>query len=422
MGRADEGHAEAAIARVSARSLAYSKKAPLDFLNSTVVCGAHCSHLALEFQVMTQNEKRTFDYIIYTRTPWNEIPRSRHQLTEELAKHYRCLFIESNTVSLIPSSRINQINDNLSVLQIGWPVHYKMRYRIPLLSNLYNRMLLREIKKRCTIDTSVCVTFDHTSFLFNKAFKKSIYYATDDHTRSGAKKWNFFLNGQWALEKKLLDQCGLAMVSATDLLEKFKPWSSKLMLLPLAGPKLNETPTAIQVRSKPRVAFLAAFNHQRVPIELVKFFGHQSGYELICIGPVKPEFKEASIGFDSITFTGALTGAALYEMLRSCDIGIAPYRIDTVNSGVTPSKVWQYLACGLPVVATQLPSMAGLDVPNNLIAFSKTNEDFAALVEQELKSDSDTKRMERYAWSQQQTWEARIHTFVETCRKRNLLP
>jgi glycosyltransferase involved in cell wall biosynthesis len=371
---------------------------------------------------MPQAEKPAFDYIIYTRTPWNEIPRSRHQFTTELAKRYRCLFIESNTISLQPSVSIEKIDNGLSVLHVCWWFHYKLRYRIPMLSNLYNRWLFKQIEKNYEIGKSVCVTFDHTSIEFNNAFEKSIYYATDDHTRAGAKKWNFFLKGQWSMEKKLLEQCRLVMVSAADLAQKFHPWKSKLITLPLAGPKLHDPPAEKIERSKPRVAFLAAFNHQRVPLDLVKSIGHSSGLQLICIGPVKPEFKQAVQACDSIEFTGPLTGEALYTMLRSCDAGIAPYRIDTVNSGVTPSKLWQYLACGLPAVATHLPSMLGLDVPSHLIAFSATNADFVELLKHELRSDNNMKRKERYTWSQQQTWESRIHTFVETCRERNLLP
>jgi len=371
---------------------------------------------------MGQSEKMTFDYIIYTRTPWNEIPRSRHQFTEELSKHYRCLFIESNSKSLRPSASVKRIHERLSVLQTCWFFHYKLRYRIPLLSNLFNRWVLRQIKKTCDLSNSVCVTFDHTSVVFNRAFEKSIYYATDDHTRTGAKKWNFFLKGQWRMEKKLLDQCHLAMVSAADLIQKFEVWQAKLVSLPLAGPKLSALPAEKKNHTKPRIAFLAAFNQQRVPVELVKSIGHASGFDLICIGPVTNDFRQAVSNCDSIQFTGPLTGEALYQMLRSCDAGIAPYRIDTVNGGVTPSKIWQYLACGIPVVATQLPSMVGLDVPPHLLSFSETNENFMALLNRELVSDTNTKRRERYAWSQQQTWEARIHSFVEISRRRNLLP
>lgn len=371
---------------------------------------------------MTENVDNTFDFIILTRTPWNEIPRSRHQFTQALSERYRCLFVEANTRGIFFSTQLKRVTENITVLENRWPIHYKLRYRIPMLSNLYYKRIRRAIESTCNAQESIWITFDHTSIACNSHYAKSVYYATDDHTRRGAKKWNFFLNAQWAQEKALLEHCALTMVTADDLFEKFRPYARSLMHLHLAGPVMQQAPELIRQRHKKRVAFLAAFNLQRVPQEIVKAVAAHVDLELICIGPVKADFRKEFEGFTNVHFTGPLTGEALYSQLRSCDAGIAPYRTESVNSGVTPSKLWQYLACGLPVVVTRLPSMSGMPVDETLISFCNHPNDFALRVNEAIKSDTDELRMKRWQWSQEQTWQARITHFVEACRERNLLP
>lgn len=370
---------------------------------------------------MAEEEKKKFDFIIVTRTPWNEIPRSRHQFTHALAQQYSCLFIESNTISERGKIQLKKIHNRLSILSVSWFFPYKIRYRIPFLSNLYYRMLKRELDKICITEDAVCITFDHTSVAFNKEFRKSVYYATDDHTRRGAKKLNLFISGQWKQEAMLNDTCGMIMVTAGDLMRKFSPWSNKLMLLPLAGPTIGQPPEPKKTQELIRVAFLAVFNRQRLPMDLLKSLGQNNTFEFICIGPAKEDFRQEFNDNKRMNFVGPLTGDALYEMLRTCDVGIAPYRIDTANSGVTPSKLWQYLACGLPVVATRLPSMSEMQIDDTLVCLSNDNLNFTQLITESVARDSDTLRMARYRWSQEQTWEARITTFVEVCKKIRFL-
>jgi len=367
-------------------------------------------------------DKKKYDFIILTRTPWNEIPRSRHQFTMALSERFTCLFLEANTKGLFFSTRFNTVSERITILENQWPVPYKMRYRIPFLSNRYYSRIRKAIESRCDVRDSIWVTFDHTSIACNAHYAKSVYYATDDHTRNGAKKWNFFLEGQWAQEKALLRHCALTMVTADDLLEKFKPHAQSLMELPLAGPMMTQAPEPVLRRIKKRVAFLAAFNLQRVPVDVIKTMADDEEIELICIGPVKPDFRKAVAAFPRIQFTGPMTGDALYTMLRSCDAGIAPYRTESVNSGVTPSKLWQYLACGLPVVVTRLPSMSGMPIDQTLISFSDNSGDFVNRVKAVISSDTDELRIKRWQLSQNQTWHARIARFVDACRERNLLP
>ena len=47
-------------------------------------------------------------------------------------------------------------------------------------------------------------------------------------------------------------------------------------------------------------------------------------------------------------------------MLRAADAGLIPYARNELTESIFPMKVYEYLAAGLPVVATPLPALAGV--------------------------------------------------------------
>jgi glycosyltransferase involved in cell wall biosynthesis len=83
--------------------------------------------------------------------------------------------------------------------------------------------------------------------------------------------------------------------------------------------------------------------------------------------------------------------------LHNADVGLIPFDVDgspMIVNTVHPLKLYEYLACGLPVVATSWPELVRLGSP--AVLCSTTAEQVAA-VREALVSDDNRKRARRFA-------------------------
>ena len=98
--------------------------------------------------------------------------------------------------------------------------------------------------------------------------------------------------------------------------------------------------------------------------------------------------------------------------LQHADVGIIPFDVarhpELVN-GIHPLKLYQYLACGLPVVATAWQELESLNSPAHL---SHTPDQFVASLQQALEEKGGA--AERIEYASQADWDRRLDDFLET--------
>jgi glycosyltransferase involved in cell wall biosynthesis len=80
---------------------------------------------------------------------------------------------------------------------------------------------------------------------------------------------------------------------------------------------------------------------------------------LIGDGPELPRVREAAAGLDKIVFTAALPHEQIPAVLAAADIGVAPFDIGLHPALAhefhwSPLKIFEYMACGLPVVTPRI--------------------------------------------------------------------
>lgn len=116
-----------------------------------------------------------------------------------------------------------------------------------------------------------------------------------------------------------------------------------------------------------------------------------------------------------------------YEKLaayaRSFDLGIIPFKNTSMTESVNPIKMWEYMAAGLPVVATALPEAKK---HGDLVLYSENQAQFLSNVELALYHDTPEKKQQRQQLAQENSWMQRAQTVLEIIeqemQRRQLVP
>ena len=104
------------------------------------------------------------------------------------------------------------------------------------------------------------------------------------------------------------------------------------------------------------------------------------------------------------------------DFVRGFSVGLVPFVIDEMTEGVTPLKMYEYMASGVPVVATPLP--ACVDHPG--VATGDTAEALAEAIDRALKlSDEDRQKLLDYGRAA--SWDARIRPLLDRLEELDLL-
>jgi hypothetical protein len=103
--------------------------------------------------------------------------------------------------------------------------------------------------------------------------------------------------------------------------------------------------------------------------------------------------------------------------VASFDVGIVPFLVTRMTEGVSPLKMYEYMAAGKPVVATPLPTC----VAHPLVKTASECGPFGAAIRAALAADPvETDRMGRTA-AREASWERRVDTIRKALQDKGRL-
>jgi glycosyltransferase involved in cell wall biosynthesis len=110
----------------------------------------------------------------------------------------------------------------------------------------------------------------------------------------------------------------------------------------------------------------------------------------------------------NVHFLGRRSYADLPPYLHHADVGLIPFDVEhhgTLVRSIHPLKLYEYLACGLPVVAVEWEELASLKSPALLC---RGIDAFVQALEQVLSKPPDKSALQRYA--SLHDWERRVES------------
>jgi teichuronic acid biosynthesis glycosyltransferase TuaH len=164
-------------------------------------------------------------------------------------------------------------------------------------------------------------------------------------------------------------------------------------------------------------AILVGQLNERLDMDVLEAVG-AAGVPLLVIGPRTDRRPETGRRLDTflssqnVTWLGELPPEELGTHLATAGVGLTPYADSAFNRASFPLKTLDYLAAGVPVVATDLPAVRWLDT--DLVTIGKSGEDFAIQVRRVLAARQDPADEERRRqFAGLHTWEARATQLLE---------
>ena len=174
--------------------------------------------------------------------------------------------------------------------------------------------------------------------------------------------------------------------------------------------KAGERPADFPSDGRP-IAVYAGTIDTRFDLDLLKYAVYElKDLHLLLIGPVTDNSLKAGLeklaAEDNFSMVGSKPYQALPAYLQQAAAGLIPFKLNELTEAVNPIKYYEYLACGLPVVAPQMRELKELGGP--LYSYSDS-ESFCRAVREALTAGRElTYREELQQFALKHTWRSRF--------------
>lgn len=382
-----------------------------------------------------------YDILCLSSTDWDEIWGSRQQLMLRLAAAgHRVLFVERQVgpehlardphlrqrkrrLWQAPALRCQQ--ENLWLWQP--PLLPPGRYYSLTLNRLGQGRLaarLRPVLQELGFAAPLLWLYPpHSAPLLGQLGERlSIYHCIERFTGGQAGRKRQVMLAQ---ETDLLRRAGLVFTHAAGLQRLYAGLTRRpIVLVPSAADIAHYQSTTdvhpdIAALPAPRLLVMGTLD-ARIDRDLLHAIAAaRPDWQLVLVGHVRSERVDFSALFrlPNVHHLGQRPFAELPALLNGAQAGLLPYRRNELTEYISPLKVYEYLAGGLPIASADLPEVRPLagwvalvpDHPGQPAAFARA---FIAAIEHELRTDTPARRAGRRQAAWQHSWDARLQVML----------
>ena len=366
-----------------------------------------------------------YDIICFSND-WEGDPLSKKHIMTRLARRNRILWVNSignrnPTASVKDARRVakklkaffsgcREVADNIHVISpVAIPFHGNA------IARQINRRLLvwtlRGAARKLGFQRPITWTFLPSSadIVGRLGEQMVVYHCTDEFSQFSDHSRNATLDS----ERRLIEKSDRVIVSAERLLSsKAKHNPDTRLVCHGVDVEHFRKACAPQTRIPEDIA--------RIPGPVVGFFGLIADWvdlELIrCMAQVRPSTHFVLIGkvatdasavtnLPNVHLLGQKSYAEIPGYCRRFDVAILPFAINELTLNANPLKLREYLAAGLPVLATALPEVERFQ---RLVRICRTTEDFLTNLDDLLARKSTGPRMEISREMDTESWDEKV--------------
>ena len=239
-----------------------------------------------------------------------------------------------------------------------------------------------------------------------------IYYCIDDFesSSSGARLIR-------QAEDRLLKAADLVFVTSERLRRRVLEQREQVEVLPFAVdfPRFEKERLATQSKPKelveidsPVVGYVGGL-HRWVNQELlVEAARGLPDVQFVFVGPEQCDMSKLKAQ-PNVHLLGSRNYDQLPRYIKWFDVGLIPYVLSEYALNVYPTKLNEYLAMGLPVVATNLPEVRKFNKDfNDVVRIADDSASFVSQIQESLANNTPAQVQRRIEVASQNSWQARL--------------
>lgn len=339
-----------------------------------------------------------------------------------LSKRFDILFLNPPVSSYHALRSRDSVARTLEEVEPG--IHVRDTVTVPGVSRtvarpIVERQLAKSLRRSLTQFTLDPVATITTLPYYNvfPEIGKRVYWAKDDHF-SGSGLYGASQSLIERSETRLALNADVVVTCSLALQQKWREKGATTFYLPNGCDLRHFRPSSPTSDDEPQPAVYLGTLTDRIDNSFLNELVAQ-GIRLRIVGGIRANKAENPLEellkHPGVEALGHRSYAELPALLHSSSVGLIPYRLTDYNKASFPLKVFEYLAAGLPVVSSQLPSVEWIDSDD--VALVNNATEFAAEVKHQYERIPQREDVERrVSVASRHSWDNRAAQLLDFLR------
>ena len=379
---------------------------------------------------------RGHDLLVFAPGPWDDIWRNRHQLLTLLARENRVLWVERRIFlrtalcqahrgelpwRRFSCPRVEAVRPNLYIYRD--PIIPRVATRRPwgALTRWIRERSIRVAMYRLQMNAPILWLFWPGQQDAIGRYDESlvVYHVVDEYSGYGgmSEEYREILRHQ---EEALLRRADIVFVTSPALYEAKERYNQRTYLVPNAVDYEAfqavvkgdvSPPRIVSDLTRPIIGYVGAIN-AKIDLSLVSQIARRRPeWSFLMVGPITSEEPEDRVSYSelmalsNVLFVGRVDVAEVPHYINACDVCLMPYKVNVWTRHVNSLKLVEYLACGKPVVGTDIAACREVE---EYVRIASGAVDFERQIAEALREEASDLVAGRLALAARNTWEERV--------------